>query len=376
MLSENDERAARELGIDVGRGRLYLKGNPGAKLEAVSSSWGAREGQRLTFGLMDETNNFLKGNGGLRLARTMRRNAGKTNGRTLELANAPELGEGSLAELTEEDFEAGHPGILFSALRPSVEPQPEMDDAALLALLAEVYAGAPWVDLPRIMHEVRDPGAPWAETLRFFVNCPSAGTLAAVEPGLWDGAKRKRELQEGERISLGFDGSHSQDGTALIGCTEDGWLFPVEIIERPARAKEWRVDRSRIHRALEEMMESFDVAAVYCDPWRWQDELAEWDGRWPNRIVELPTNSNTKMPVLVDRFRTALEEGTLSHDGDPDLRRHVLNARLRKVGRDEDGRGRYALEKAGPGRLIDAAVAAVLAYEASVTAGAGGFLLV
>jgi len=33
---------------------------------------------------------------------------------------------------------------------------------------------------------------------------------------------------------------------------------------------------------------------------------------------------------------------------EPDLTRHVMNARLRKVGRDEDGRGRYTLEKAGP----------------------------
>jgi hypothetical protein len=45
--------------------------------------------------------------------------------------------------------------------------------------------------------------------------------------------------------------------------------------------------------------------------------------------------------------------------------RHVLNGRLRRVGRDEDGRGRYTLEKAGPGRLIDALVASVLAYEAA-----------
>jgi hypothetical protein len=322
MLSDNDERAARELGIDLGRGRLYLKGNPGAKLEAVSSSWGAREGQRLTFGLLDETNNFLKGNGGLRLARTMRRNAGKTNGRPLELANAPEIGEGSLAELTEQDFEAGHPGILFSALRPSAEPQAEMDDETLLGLLAEVYQGASWVDLPRIMREVRDPGAPWPETARFFFNSPSAGTVAAVSPSLWDACQRDCGLKEGERICLGFDGSHSQDGTALIGCTVHGWLFPVEIIERPERAEDWRVDRSRVERALEEMMANYDVATVYANPWKWQDELVEWDGRWPNRIVELPTNSTRRMPEVVDRFRAALETGRITHSGDLDLRRH------------------------------------------------------
>jgi phage terminase large subunit-like protein len=99
---------------------------------------------------------------------------------------------------------------------------------------------------------------------------------------------------------------------------------------------EWRVDRSRIHRALEEMMEGYDVAAVYCDPWKWQDELVEWDG-WPSKIVELQTNSNRRMPEVVDRFRSALEEGSVTHSGDPDLRRHVLNARLRKVGATRTG---------------------------------------
>ena len=44
MLAENDGRAARELGIDLGRGRLYLTGEPAAKLEAVSSVLGRARG--------------------------------------------------------------------------------------------------------------------------------------------------------------------------------------------------------------------------------------------------------------------------------------------------------------------------------------------
>jgi len=69
------------------------------------------------------------------------------------------------------------------------------------------------------------------------------------------------------------------------------------------------------------------------------------------------------MAAAVDRFRSGLIEGHFTHDGDPDLGRHVLNARLRPVGTDDDGRGMYILEKAGPGRLIDGCVAAVLATE-------------
>ena len=192
-----------------------------------------------------------------------------------------------------------------------------------------------------------------------------AGTLAAVDPVLWASREQARDLAEGERIVLGFDGSHSRDGTALVGCTVDGWLFPVEIIERPPNVEDWRVDRSRIERAIEHMFSTYEVMYVYCDPWRWQDEIGDWAERWPDRVVELPTNSTQRMPPAVDRFRTALQEGRVTHDGDPDLTRHVLNGRLRKVGRDEDGRGRYTLEKAGPGRLIDALVASVLAYEAA-----------
>ena len=364
LLSENDGKAAPELGIDLGRGRLYLKNNPGGKLEAVSSAWGTREGQRLTFGLLDETNNFTRSNGGHRLARVIRRNAAKMDGRTLELANAPELGEGSIAE-PETDVEAGHAGILFQALRPSVEPQPDMDDDTLRTRLAEVYAGAGWVDLDRLLREVRDPAAPWPETLRFFFNLPSAGTLAAVAPTLWAERREERELPEGTRVALGFDGSHSQDGTALVCCTEDGFLVPVEILERPDKAEDWRVDRSRIARAVEWMFSAFKVEVMYADPWKWQDELDGWQARWGERVLEFPTNSAARMVPAVDRFRTALQEGRLAHDGDPDLARHVLNARLRKVGRDEDGRGRYVLAKAGPGRLIDGCVAAVLAHEAA-----------
>jgi phage terminase large subunit-like protein len=53
------------------------------------------------------------------------------------------------------------------------------------------------------------------------------------------------------------------------------------------------------------------------------------------------------MAPAVDRFRTALSEGSVTHVGDEALTRHVLNARLRTVGRDDDGRGRHLLEKAG-----------------------------
>ena len=83
-----------------------------------------------------------------------------------------------------------------------------------------------------------------------------------------------------------------------------------------------------------------------------------------------PTNSVTRFGPAVDRFRAALAAGTVCHDADADLTRHLLNARLvRGRGRaEDDGHALYLLEKPGHGRLIDAAVASVLAFEAMARA--------
>jgi len=262
----------------------------------------------------------------------------------------------------EHDAAAGHAGILFDALRPSQLPRPEMADAELLELLGEVYAGCPWVDVGRVLRDVRDPDSPWQESLRFFFNVASSAAMAAVTSQAWDGLAVERELVDGERMVLGFDGSRYHDATALCGCTEDGFVFPVEILERPSGVEEWRVDRQRIERAITHMFDTYTVEAVWADAWGWDSELQEWDRRWPDKVVTVATNSSRVMPPLVSKFRVAVDEGRLSHDGDLDLRRHALNGSLKKVGSDDSGRGVYALEKAGPGRFIDALVASVLAF--------------
>lgn len=139
---------------------------------------------------------------------------------------------------------------------------------------------------------------------------------------------------------------------------------------RPSERAKRGAPRKRNLIGPQEILERIQQAGgladhLYADPWGWRDELDTWADKWPERVVDFPTNSIRRMAPAIDRFRTALEEGRLRHNGDPALRRHALNGRLRKVGRDEDGRGRYTLEKAGPGRLIDALVASVLADEAA-----------
>jgi phage terminase large subunit-like protein len=367
MLRANDRRAAHRLGIDEGYGRLRLTDRPG-KLEAVTSAAGSHEGERTTFAVMDETHLWTRQNGGAGLARTIRRNVSKAGGRTLELSNAHEPGLGSVAEQTEADYLAGKPGILFMATRPSRPPQSADSDEQLLAALAEVYADAPWIDQGRILAEIRDPAVPWDEASRYYLNLPAATASILVDPRRWSALAGGAPIPDGARVAVGFDGSHSQDGTAIVLCTEDGHLSLELLIERsPSDPPEWMVPRQLVHDTLADLFARFEVARLLADPYHWQTELEGWARQYGESIVlSYPTSSVRRFGAAVDRFRVAVAEGSLSHDGDANLARHLANARLgRGAGAAADsGHALFTLEKAGPGRLIDAAVAAVLAFEA------------
>ncbi len=372
LLAANEGRAASALGIDIGRTRFYLHGRPG-KLEAVTSDAGSREGQRLTFAILDESHLATRRNGGLALARTVRRNAAKTSGRVVENSNAPELGFGSVAEMTLADVERGERGILLVAARPSRRPQPTDSDEEMLTLLAEVYRDAPWVDQTRILAEIRDPASPWDESVRYYFNAPAGGAAVLIEPRVWDAlATDAPDTPAGARVALGFDGSYSQDGTALVMCDESGRLSLELLIERsPTDPPDWTVPREPVHDALADLFGRFQVVRMLADPFHWRDELAGWARQYGEpHVVQSPTNSGRRFGPAVDRFRTALAQGRISHDGDADLRRHLLNARLVRARgmASDDGHALHTLEKPGPGRLIDAAVASVLAFEAMATA--------
>ena len=372
LLAANDGQAANVLGIDVGRTRFYLKGRPG-KLEAVTADAGSREGQRVTFAVLDESHLWTRRNGGLAIARTIRRNAAKVGGRVLECSNAPELGLGSVAEATLSDAERGEPGILLVASRPPKAPDAEMTDEELLELVAHVYRDAPWVDRRRILAEVHDTATPWDEAIRYYFNVPAGATAMLLDPARWAQLLRAdATIPDGARVAIGFDGSHAHDGTAVVICAEDGLLSLELLIEREANdPPDWTVPRNQVHDLIAELFDRFRVARMMCDPFFWRSELDTWSRQYGERIVlEHATNSVRRFGPAVDRFRAAVSTGGIGHTGDADLTRHLLNARLhRGPGRaEDDGHALYTLEKPGPGRLIDAAVAAVLAYEAMATA--------
>lgn len=178
------------------------------------------------------------------------------------------------------------------------------------------------------------------------------------------------------RITLGFDGSSSDDWTAMRAETLAGWQFtPVYGLDRRPtiwNPTEWggKIPRSEVHAAVSEMFDRHDVVRMYCDPPHWSSEIEAWALEFGERVViGWETYRTTQMHAALLRFVTDLTEGSLTHDDCPITRDHVANAR--KATRPGE---RYILTKPAGAyhQKIDAAMASVLAHEAASDARAAG----
>lgn len=381
FLTANGGKAADALGVDAGLTRCFLKNKPSAKIEPVTSRAGSREGQPITYGCLDESGLMTAQNGGLRLARTIRRNATGMGGRTYETTNGFMPGEHSVAEGTHRSVERGATGILYDAVEAptkidGVEVNEDAPDEVLREALEVPYRGCWWIDLDRIVADIRDPDMLWTDSERFFFNWNRKGEGKAVDPRRWAELYRDRQPVKGEYIGLGFDGSETRDATALIACTKDGFSFPIGIWERPLRedgqpVKDWRVPRLEVTERVRWAFSHYRVGVMLCDPPRWPTEVDAWALEFgEERVLRHETYQWAKHARAVDRWLSGIREGSHTHNGDETLRRHVEASHLQKVrvnADDEDERTMYVLVKGEDHRKIDAAVADVLAYEAAMT---------
>lgn len=380
FLRANDGKAADRLRIDHGITRCYLRDRPG-RLEPVTTNAGAREGQPVTYGQVDESHLLTPSNGGVKLVRTIRRNAAKMDGRTYETTNSFEPGVGSVAEASHKAAMSGAEGIYYDAVEGPPVAEHESDQK-LREALAKAYGDSSsdvvsslgvrgWVDLDRLVKEARDPDTPWEDVLRFNLNLNVSGQSRAVDPNRWDELAEPRDVPAGTRVGLGFDGSISRDATVLRACTADGYSFIVGKWIRPKGVKDWTVDRTEVDEKVAWAFATYRVGRMLCDPPKWWTDIERWIERYGEEVVLFfDTNQDRRMGPAVDRWLTAIRLGEHTHDADPDTDEHVKAAHKRKSrARDpeDDDRTLYTLTKGEDAGRIDGAVADVLAFEAAMT---------
>lgn len=379
LLTENDAFAADALGLDPGDTRIINRANHRRRIDKVTASAGAREGQPILAAVLDETHLWTPQNGGKKLAATIRRNVAKMSGFSLETTNAYDPAIGSVAQATDEA--AGDKAEGIYQWKPQAPHVVSMGDTrSLRRSLRQLYQHSPWVDVERLIEDIRDPDTTEADGRRFYLNEVWAGADAAWDVELWDAARHPdgdTDPAPGTQISLGFDGSRFNDATALVGVRlEDRHEFLIACWEQPLDDDDWEVPRGEVEDAVAQAMDRWDVALAYADPPYWDDEVDRWcgeHGAW----VKWHTNNRRKMAHAVRSWDRLLRQGGLTHDGSGVLTAHTLNAQKRDLTiRDDEGRFLWSIQKKSPKSpaKIDARVAGILAQEAAGDAIAKGAL--
>lgn len=180
--------------------------------------------------------------------------------------------------------------------------------------------------------------------------------------GSWaDVADPGRVVADRERVVLAFDGSASGDSTALVGCTvgADPHLFVVGLWENPGDPR-WRVPRSEVDAAVDLAFATYDVVELACDPWGWRSEIEAWATRHgERRVIEWNTAAAQRMAPATDRLYQAVTEQSVTHDGDGRLAAHVAHCTAKSTALGD----LVVKDKRGSPRKIDAAVAAIVAFD-------------
>ena len=396
---------------DAGLTRVLLPQR--GEITPSTASSASKDGGKETFVDFDETHLYdtpeLK-----RMYRTVTRNLRKRKKIAetwfLETTTMFAAGDNSVAEdtynLAELIMSGKHPKIRAGLLLDHQwgECEDVTDIPKLRAALREAYGDAmQWMDEDGLVDEFFDPRNDEDDSRRYFLNARTSKTNAYVRVEQWDAVRLKegdpaRVVEPGETITLGFDGSRKRargvtDSTALIGCrVSDGHLFTIAVWEQPANMgrnpdgtpKTWQVNHAAVDKKVHDTFEKYRVVGFYADPAKWEPYVAAWETKYRRRLKVKATAKNPiewwmvggeakKVYKALESFFDGIIEKQLSHASTPAqaLTRHMLNAR-----RLSSGSG-YGIHKEHPQspKKIDAAVAAVLAYQARLDALAQGVLV-
>lgn len=366
-------RIVKEFGLDPGKVKYYKA--PEGTLEVITSSETAAEGAEATTVVADETEHWTPSRGGPKLAATLADNLAKSGSRMIETANAWEPGHDSVAEATHKAWVAQQEGtargdILYDArIAP---PDTDMSDPESLKRgLDFVYDDCWWVDRTPIMARIWDPRSRPDDSQRKYLNRPTAAADAWTTAEAWAVmADPTVTVNDGDDVALFFDGSKSNDATALIGCRiDDGHVFTVGVWEPRSRA-DGQVPVAEVDAAVRAAFDRYRVRGFFADVKEWEqyakvawpedygDALSVWavpGGRSPEPIAWDMRDRTKDFAAAAEFCEAEINERAFTHDGDSRVARHVANARRRV----HKGLVSVGKESRHSPRKIDAAVCVI-----------------
>lgn len=334
--------AVRRFGLQIGKEMIHGAG--GRLIQAVTSSPATLEGARATTVLLNETHLWTSSNEGHDMADVIERNAAKSPlgaARTLRITNAFVPGEDSVAERDRsawESAEAGKSarvGLLYDSLE--APPDAPLTEESAPAVIRTIRGDSTWLDVDRLVASILDVRNPPSRSRRFWYNQIVAAEDAWVAPYEWDAcADPAMVIPDDAMVTLGFDGSRTDDDTALIGCdVESGHVFEVEVWSPNPRTGE--IDRADVDRVVRATISRFDVVGFYSDVKDWESYVDTWALDFGADLCVKATGRHAvgwdmrsrgqEFTLACEATHDAIVEQSVTHCGSSRLRLHVHNAR-------------------------------------------------
>jgi phage terminase large subunit-like protein len=345
-------------------GEIQVNGSP-SRAYKVPAVAGTNDGQRPSTALFDEVHEYI-GPNRERVHLIIANGCTKRNGSLQLNTTTPGFDKDTLAGRLHDHGVKVNNGQIVDDEFLFVWwgcPADKFDLATPDGLRACIRAANPAADLFLNVEDVaaRYHQIPENEWLRYHAAQWVSGAQAWLPHGTWAGCEDSDiSVPKGTAVCLGFDGSHSDDSTAIVAVTYGPvpHVVVVDCWERPENAADdWKVPITDVEDAIRQACKRWQVKEIVCDPYRWQRSMQILaDEGLP--VVEFPQTASRMTPAT-SRFYTACLNQQLTHSGDPRLARHIANAVLRV-----DHRGqRIAKETQYSARKIDLAIAAVMAFD-------------
>jgi hypothetical protein len=299
---------------------------PNGKIEARTSAGRSIKGAPSQFAVLDQTEEWVESNGGVKLADTIRDNVSKMHGSSIESPNAFIPGDGSVAENSAayaESIRSGNSLNKVGLFWDHREAPPETDlyerESVTLGLryaygdasnhpdgclLHDPPCPPGHADIEDRISRIWEPDYDPQNARANFLNQITHASNSWVDQPTWAARHYDRAeptvlpIARGDMVTLAFDGSRGRfkgkpDATALVGCrVSDGHLFQVDVWEAGEDQKTWPAWAPpivEIEAAIARCFRDYSVAAFYCDPAKdWRSYVNAWEAKYSSQTTKAP----------------------------------------------------------------------------------------
>lgn len=338
------EETIQKYGLEIGKESVIKTGLHRGRMDIIPNNPRSLRGPRPTAVFVDETSELVASNSGHESIRRINGNLDKNPGgraRRLDLSNAFIPGEDSVAERVTFDWSEqtnawGYSHILFDSLEANPNLRLHIEEE-LREAIRQAAGDATWLNVDRLVRSARKPGESVSVFRREHLNQITSEEDSLVSAQNYDRQSTATPLIHGDRVTLGFDGSLSGDGTALVAFRLSDRSFHVLHYQEPDGTPDWRVDEEQADEEFRLAMQRYDVWGAGCDLHPFESWVMAWNRDYGDLMK---VSASTTGPIIRDNRSSRrdltlgceslvgqVESGKILFSPSMRMRQHWLNAK-------------------------------------------------